>query len=127
MLNTPFPAEAARYARALAARTDRFADPNTTLANVLARWSTGEITDRRGRRIAARLSAERAAIPGLTDTELADTGLAASPDLQDPTTLPGRNTSISAHLAVVTGDDDEEAEVLADLDGFYDDALEVLE
>lgn len=65
MLNTPFSAEAARYARALVAKTDRFADPNTTLAQVLARWSTGEVTDRRERRIAARLSAERAAIPGL--------------------------------------------------------------
>lgn len=111
MLGTPFSAEAARYARTLAMRTDRFADPNTALAEVLARWSSGAVTDRRERRIAARLSAERAAIPGLADAELGEQQLAP----------PG------AHLVVVAGDDDEEAELLADLGGFYDDALEVLE
>ncbi|WP_246272569.1 helix-turn-helix domain-containing protein [Amycolatopsis acididurans] len=131
MLNTPFSAEAARYARALATRTDRFADPNSTLAQVLARWSTGEITDRRERRMAARLSAERAAIPGLADTELAE-ALPTAPPTAPPTALPTAqpaepDTGTGAHLAVVTGDDDEEAEVLADLDAFYDDALEVLE
>jgi transposase InsO family protein len=119
MLGTPFSAEAARYARTLAMRTDRFADPNTALADVLARWSSGAVSDRRERRIAARLSAERAAIPGLADAELGEA--AALLEHEQQSALPG------AHLVVITGDDDEEAELLEDLDGFYDDALEVLE
>jgi hypothetical protein len=114
MLNTPFSAEAARYARVLAAQADRFTDPNTALAQLLDRWSTGAVTDRRERRIAARLSAERAAVPGLTNAEFTTV-----PDQEMPT-LSG------AHLTVVSGDDDEEAELRDDLDGFYDDALEVL-
>lgn len=81
--------------------------------------------------MAARLSAERAAIPGLADTELAE-ALPTAPPTAPPTALPTAqpaepDTGTGAHLAVVTGDDDEEAEVLADLDAFYDDALEVLE
>ncbi len=119
MLGTPFSAEAARYARTLATKADRFADPNTALAQVLQRWSSGAVTDRRERRMAARLSAERAAIPGLTDPELGEA--AALPQQDHVPVLPG------ADLVVVTGDDDEEAELLSDLDGFYDDALEVLE
>lgn len=121
MLGTPFSAEAARYARTLAARTDRFADPNIALAEVLGRWSTGAVTDRRERRIAARLSAERAAIPGLADPELGEVdALSEHEHEQEP-------APTGAHLTVMTGDDDEEAELLAGLDGFYDDALEVLE
>lgn len=116
MLNTPFSAEAARYARVLAAQADRFSDPNTALAQVLQRWSMGAVTDRRERRIAARLSAERAAVPGLTDVELC-----TSPAHPEMPAVAG------AHLTVVSGDDDEEAELLDDLEGFYDDALEVLE
>jgi hypothetical protein len=115
MLNTPFSAEAARYARVLAAQADRFTDPNTALAQLLDRWSTGAVTDRRERRIAARLSAERAAVPGLTDAEFS-----AVPAPQEMPAPPG------VHLTVVSGADDEEAELRDDLDGFYDDALEVL-
>ena len=121
MLGTPFSAEAARYARTLATRTDRLADPNAVLAQVLARWSSGAVTDRRERRMAARLSAERAAIPGLGDPEL---GESAAPSQHDQdATLPGTDSP----LVVITGDDDEEAELMADPEGFYDDALEVLE
>jgi len=116
MLGTPFSAEAAHYARTLATRTDRFADPNTALAQVLARWQTGAVTDRRERRMAARWSAERAAIP-VADAELGD--LTAVAQQQDPP--PG------ACLTVVAGDDDEDADLIADMEGFYDDALEVLE
>ncbi|WP_227462699.1 MULTISPECIES: transposase [Nocardia] len=61
-LNTPFSAEAATYARRLAAATDRFTDSNEALAAVLSRWSAGEVVDRRERRIAARLASERGGV-----------------------------------------------------------------
>jgi hypothetical protein len=43
MLGTPFSAEAAGYARALAARQGRFAGREQALAAVLARWSEGVV------------------------------------------------------------------------------------
>ncbi|MCE7010072.1 Mu transposase C-terminal domain-containing protein [Kibdelosporangium philippinense] len=121
MLGTPFSAEAARYARTLATRTDRLADPNVALAQVLERWSSGAVTDRRERRMAARLSAERAAIPGLADPRL--DGIAAPPQHEHDSAPP----DAQPHLVAVTGDDDEETDLVADMNGFYDDALEVLE
>ncbi len=114
MLNTPFSAEAARYARSLAAQTDRFADPHTALAEVLERWKTGAVTDRRERRMAARLAAERAALPGLAALGPAEPDTAAGATERPP-------------LRVVRGDDDTDDELADDVAGFYDDALEVLE
>jgi hypothetical protein len=118
MLGTPFSGEAARYARRLAVRTDRFADPAETLAEVLERWRAGEVQGRRERRIAARLAAERAAIPAGGGT--AFDGLLA----EDSDAAPTRQDEPAAE---VLGDDDSEEELVAEVDGFYDDALEVLE
>ena len=61
-LGTPFSGEAARYARRLAARQDRWPDPEAALAGLLARWDQGMVTGRRERRMAVRLAAERAAL-----------------------------------------------------------------
>lgn len=118
MLDTPFSDEAARYARILARRTDRFVDPVEALAEVLARWDVGEVLDRRERRMAARLSAERSGLSAAAQFEPA----------ADPAAVGGVE-------ALLVGDDDEDDEILDDSEGFdetaaaqfYADALEVLE
>ncbi|MGW3690924.1 integrase [Streptomyces sp. NPDC005125] len=110
MLGTPFSAEAAQYARALAAHRDRFADPVAALKEVLERWGTGQVLDRRERRMAARMSAERSGIPPLPGAEDEFVPLVPA--------QPGSG---------VVGDDDSEDELFDDVDGYYDDALEVLE
>ncbi|WP_217712064.1 Mu transposase C-terminal domain-containing protein [Kitasatospora sp. NA04385] len=112
MLGTAFSAEAAQYARALAARNDRFTDPVAALKQVLQRWDNGQVLDRRERRMAARLSAERSGTP-------------LPPAAQDddfPTRLPAQSSSPQ-----LEGDGDSEDELFDDIDGYYDDALEVLE
>ncbi len=112
MLDTPLSDEAARYARTLAGTGGRFIAPTEALSEVLARWSIGEVIDRRERRMAARLSAERSGLQALTDVENA-----AEPP------LPAADS-----LAEVRGDDDTEDELLDDLgEDYWDDALEVLE
>ncbi|MFF3154145.1 helix-turn-helix domain-containing protein [Streptomyces sp. NPDC057910] len=117
-LDMPFSAEASAHARRLAARRGRHVDAAEALAELLARWSQGMVTDRRERRMALRLSAERAALalPQLPEE-------AAEPDLTGPPRL---------HLVpepVVEGDTDEEDEVfdVPEGDDFYADAFEVLE
>src|SRR5260370_2601288 len=59
-LGTPFSGEAARYARQLAARSDRWPDTGQALGELLARWDQGMVAGRRERRMAIRLAAERA-------------------------------------------------------------------
>jgi hypothetical protein len=113
MLGTPFSSEAAGYARGLAAREDRFAGREQALAGVLARWSEGVVADRRERRMAARISAERAAIPA---------GVEAIFD-EESQVVPA---AVSGQ-AQVAGDDDFEEEVFADEQEFYGDALGVLQ
>ncbi|WP_280494877.1 transposase [Nocardia farcinica] len=110
-LNTAFSAEAAAYARRLAAHADRFTDPNEALAQVLARWSSGEVLDRRERRMAVRLSSERSDLQALTESE-------AMP------ALPAAAGAADAVVSVV-GDDDEDGELFDDLDEV--DVWEVLE
>jgi len=113
MLGTPFSAEAARYARTLAVREGRFAGREQALAQVLARWSEGVVADRRERRMAARLSAERAAIAA---------GAAQAFDEPDEVIdIP------PPQAALVLGDDDVEEELIEEPVGFYGDALEVLQ
>lgn len=135
LLGTPFSAEAAKYARMLAAQDDRAGDPITTLAAVLDRWSTGAVTDQRERRMAARLADDRVGMHGLaavTSNDVDEVG-PASQHLALPAAI---DSAIDADAVEdVAGDDDQESELLADLDGdrdgddagFYDDALEVLE
>jgi transposase InsO family protein len=115
MLGTPFSDEAARYARILARRTDRFTDPAETLATLLSRWDAGEVLDRRERRMAARLAAERSGLAAAAELELA----------ADP--VPALSAATTSSGPPVVGDDDDDSEILDDVDGFYDDALEVLE
>ncbi|WP_280465381.1 helix-turn-helix domain-containing protein [Nocardia brasiliensis] len=122
MLDTPFSDEAARYARILARKLDRFVDPVEALAEVLARWNAGEVLDRRERRMAARLSAERSGLSAAAELELAADPTAALP-------APG------GAARALTGDDDDAGEIFDDsedfdahaAEDFYADALEVLE
>jgi transposase InsO family protein len=115
LLGSAFSAEAARYARTLAAREGRFADPVEALAGVLERWSVGQVAGRRERRMAARLAAERAMLPGLD--------AAADQDALE-SAVDGEHAQISWP---VVGDDDAGDEIVEDVAGFYADALTVLE
>lgn len=123
MLNTPLSDEAARYARILAGRSDRFVDPDAALRDLLARWQSGDVLDRRERRLAARLADERKGLAAAAELGLANEQ-ASSP--------------IAPDLGLF-GDDDDESELSDayealpdgdDMDGedaakFYSDALEV--
>jgi putative transposase len=60
-LDTPFSCEAAAYLRRHAARSGRAVDTERALGDLLARWKSGMVLDRRERRMAARISAETAA------------------------------------------------------------------
>jgi len=110
-LGTPFSAEAARYARRLAACQDRWPDPQAALAGLLARWDQGMVTGRRERRMAARLAAEHAAlaVPEAAEAEGPEPQLPAAGDAE--------------------GDDDDAEEIFdAPGDGdFYAGAFEILE
>jgi transposase InsO family protein len=121
MLGTAFSADAARCARALAARADRFADPAEALAGLLARWDQGMVTDRRERRIAVRLSAERAAIPGLAEAG------AGGQEAEDADEAP--RLRLVPDPGGASGDDDAEDELFdaPGGGGYYDDAFEVLD
>jgi transposase InsO family protein len=108
-LGTPFSAEAARYARRLAACQDRWPDPQAALAGLLARWDQGMVTGRRERRMAARLAAEHAAlaVPEAAEAESPGPQPRAAGDAE--------------------GDDDDADEIFDAPGDFYADAFEVLE
>lgn len=106
LLGGPFSAEAAAHARKLAAAAGGALEPAKALAALLQRWGAGLVTDRRERRIAARLSAEYSALP------VTEPAAAGPPSPRTP-----------AELAIAAGDDDDEGDLD---DGFYDDAFEIL-
>jgi len=121
----PFSAEAAAYARHFAGVENRHADPEEALTTLLARWSTGEVLHRRERRIAARLAAERTALPAWdTAGEDRDGAIEAANDAANLDVIDGaggdlqqRARALNLVPDLVLGDDDEEAEVLADVPG----------
>ncbi len=57
----PFSSEALAYARQMAAQRDRFPDDRRALADLLDRWQVGLASNPRERRMALRLSQQRAA------------------------------------------------------------------
>ena len=127
-LGTPFSAEAAGYARRLATSQHRWPDPARALAELLGRWDKGMVTDRRERRMALRLGAERAAVP-LPD-EPADQ-VATLPSVAALAAV--SRPSGSARLDVdadgidIDGDDDIDDIFDAPDDDFYADAFGVFE
>jgi hypothetical protein len=127
-LGTPFSGEAARYARQLAARQDRWPGTGQALADLLARWDQGMVTGRRERRMAIRLAAERAALPDPASTEAS--GQAAwLPGTTAPGPQPPAGEAALHALPAAAGDDDVPGEIFDDPDDddFYADAFEVLE
>lgn len=59
-LDAPFSDEAAEFTKRISQRERRFTDPQTAVAELLKDWSKQEVTDRRDRNLAKRLSASRA-------------------------------------------------------------------
>jgi hypothetical protein len=125
-LGTPFSGEAARYARRLAARQDRWPDAERALGELLARWDRGMVTGRRERRMAVRLAVERTALPDPAGHDLAGQ-VAHLPGTAGPGT--GPPPCETTLRAIPNGDDDDPAEIFDDPgDGdFYADAFEILE
>jgi transposase InsO family protein len=123
-LGTPFSAEAALHARRLAARQGGWPDQARALEELLARWDQGVVTGRRERRMAARLAAERAALPAVRGPRPDPAPDADAGDGPGTAVLPG-----AAELPGAGGDDDDPAEIFDEPEGggFYDDAFEVLE
>ncbi|MFC8869383.1 hypothetical protein ACFUAC_17270 [Streptomyces sp. NPDC057148] len=109
-----FSGEAAAYARRLAAREGRHIDASQALSDLLARWDQGMVTDRRERRMAVRLSAERGAL-----------SLPVLPEQSGPLTPP----ELRLMPDLPAGDSDEEDELFdaPEGDDFYADAFEVIE
>jgi putative transposase len=118
----PFSADAAAYARRLAAGRGLAADPARELAELLARWKNGIVAGRAERRMAARLAAQYAALP-----------LAAEPTQSteplEPVASSGGD-AVVAELQIVSDDDDEadpaDESAIDDDEDFYADAFEVL-
>lgn len=78
-IDAPFSADAARYVRTLAARSDRHVDPQQAVQELLADWAQGEVTTRRDRNLALRLATQRAtADPGTDSTGEVDPGRVAA-------------------------------------------------
>ena len=121
----PFSAESLAYARRLATQTDRFADDRRVLAELLERWDAGLTANPTERRMALRLSQQRAArLAGATQGGDGVKGLATVRALfgDDPPPKPA---------VAVGGDDDDPDEIDADtgafdVDHFYDDAFPVI-
>jgi transposase InsO family protein len=122
-LGTPFSAEAARYARRLAAGQHAGRGETRTLAELLGRWEKGMVTGRRERRIAVRLAAERAALP--VPDEPADQVAAAS-TLAAAAAAASPAAGLHA-VADIDSEDDDEIFDAPDGDDFYADAFEVIE
>ncbi|MDN5803421.1 MAG: helix-turn-helix domain-containing protein [Microlunatus sp.] len=59
-LDAPFSQDAADYTRRLSRQSNRFVDPAQAIADLLADWSTQQVTERRDKNLAIRLSAQRA-------------------------------------------------------------------
>jgi transposase InsO family protein len=127
-LGTPFSGEAARYARQLAARQDRWSGAGQALTGLLARWDQGMVTGRRERRMAIRLAAERAALPDPASME-ASGQVAWLPGTTAPGPQPPAGEAALHAVPAAAGDDDDPDEIFDDPDDddFYADAFEILE
>jgi putative transposase len=131
-IGAPFSFEAAAYARRLSLRRDRFADPIQALGQLLARWDKGMVADRRERRMAVRLGADRVALPQAGDAaqQAATLPTVAALETTGPVLAAASPVSGESVMPEVGGDDDEADEIFDALgadDGFYTDAFEVLQ
>lgn len=135
-LDTPFSGEAAAYARRLAARAGRHAGASQALAQLLARWDQGMVTDRRERRMAVRLSAERNALVLPTEPGPHLAVVAAGPHPLRPNPLgPGRDElgvdevggeEVGGEELGGDGDTEQELGDVPTGEDFYADAFDVI-
>jgi transposase InsO family protein len=129
-IGAPFSGEAAQYARRLPLRRDRHADAARELSELLARWDKGMVLDRRERRMAVRLGAERAALPPADDPTDPGATLPTLAAMNDATTGPPSRPRVVPEppgAPQLGGDDDDDEEILDEADDFYADAFEVLQ
>jgi putative transposase len=73
-LGAPFSQDAADHAKRVSVRQNRHVDPEQAVHDLLADWSRGEVTARRDRALARRLSAQRSeqdVAPGVSDRDAA--------------------------------------------------------
>ncbi len=68
-LEQPFSRDAAEYVKRICLRDNRHIEPGQAVRDLLMQWSRGEVTSRRDRSLARRLSAQRSAL----DIEADDT------------------------------------------------------
>lgn len=135
-VQTPFSAEAAAYARRLATRDSlrgighgRHMEVSETLNDLLGRWQQGMVTDRRERRMAARLSAERAAltVPPLPD-QLTGVGRVAEGSLRLVPDPPAGDGDDEAEIFDGPAEAAEAADAVDTVEAdFYADAFEVID
>jgi transposase InsO family protein len=127
-LGTPFSAEAAGYARRLATSQHRWPDPARALAELLGRWDKGMVTDRRERRMALRLGAERAAVP-LPDEPADQVATLPSVAALAAVSRPSGSARLDVDADGIDIDGDDDTDDIFDApDGdFYADAFEVFE
>jgi putative transposase len=126
-LSTPFSADAAAYARRLAAGKGLAADPVRELATLLARWKDGIIAGQRERRMAARLVGQYTALPLAAEPSDPSSAQPSAPGSPPPAGGEGDGDDKDERLLQIVSDDD--AADLTDNDGdedFYADAFEVL-
>ncbi len=114
-LDGPFSREALAYARRLAAETERFPDDRRALAGLLERWDAGLIRNPTERRMAVRISQQRAAL-----MEAVDTPPSAQDDVRQLPTVRalaagGQPPAAAIDPAgpAVEGDDDDERDLAA--------------
>jgi hypothetical protein len=102
-LDQPFSRDAAEYVKRVSVRDNRHVEPGQAVRDLLAQWSRGEVTSRRDRGLARRLSASRAAL---------EVG-AGDNDQQEAASLPGVIDLLQHRRAK-----QEQVEVVDDIDVF---------
>jgi transposase InsO family protein len=116
-LDVPFSAETLAYAKALAARKERFPDTRRALLDLLEAWNLGLAANRIERRMALRLAAERAALQAPPQPEENVIALPAMRSVQLARQQDSGTDTPAAGSDVGAGHDGD----------FYADALETLE
>ncbi len=133
-IEVPFSAEALAYARRLAAQTDRFPDDRRALGQLLESWDAGLARTPAERRMALRLSQQRADRLDAADTQ-GDDPMAKLASVQALLDQPDRRRP-KPRLVELVGDDDDESEIEAsspdeippgDDDDYYRDAFGTLQ
>ena len=92
----PFSAETLAYAKALAARKERFPDTKRALSDLLGAWNLGLAANRAERRMALRLAAGRAALQATAGPEADVTSLPAVRRVRAAQQEPGPGEGVPA-------------------------------